>query len=141
MKIDPHKIKVSELVKDYQDKGEEGVRGYDGKLNIRPAYQREFIYGEKQRSEVIQTVRKGFPLNTIYWVVADEGFELLDGQQRTVSICQYVQGNFPVTIDSTPYFFGNLTVERQQQILDYELWIYVCEGTDQEKLEWFEIIN
>ncbi|PKO47963.1 MAG: HNH endonuclease [Betaproteobacteria bacterium HGW-Betaproteobacteria-22] len=134
-------IKVSELTKGYEDKAEEGVRGYDGTLNIRPAYQREFIYKEKQRNEVINTVRKSFPLNTMYWAVAGEGYELMDGQQRTVSICQYVQGDFAVEIDGSPMFFNNLTSEKQQQILDYEVSVYVCEGAEGEKLDWFKIIN
>ena len=141
MEITPHEIKVSELVAGYVDKAEEGVRGYGGKLNIRPAYQREFIYKDKQRKEVIHTVRKKFPLNTMYWVVAGRGYELMDGQQRTVSICQYVEGDFAIEIEGTPYFFGNLTATRQQEILDYELQIYICEGTDQERLDWFKIIN
>jgi hypothetical protein len=132
---------VSELVNGYEDKAEEGVRGYSGQLNIRPAYQREFIYKEKQRNEVINTVRKGFPLNTMYWAIADNGFELMDGQQRTVSVCQYVQGDFAVEIDGSPMFFNNLTAEKQKQILDYELSVYVCEGTEGEKLDWFKIIN
>ena len=141
MKIELEKISIHELVVGYLDMAEEGVRGYGGKLNIRPAYQREFIYKDKQREEVIHTVRKGFPLNTMYWVVAEDGFELMDGQQRTVSICQYVQGDFAVMIDGSPMFWTNLTAERKQHILDYELQIYVCEGTDQEKLDWFKIIN
>jgi hypothetical protein len=90
MKIVLQNIKVSALVAGYEDKGEGGVRGYGGRLNIRPAFQREFIYKEKQRNEVINTVRKNFPLNTMYWAVADQDFELMDGQQRTVSVCQYV---------------------------------------------------
>jgi hypothetical protein len=141
MKITPRNIKVSELVDGYEDKKEEGVRGYGGHLNIRPAFQREFIYKEKQRNEVINTVRKSFPLNTMYWAVAGDGFELMDGQQRTVSICQYVSGDFSVEIDDNPMFFNNLTGEKQKQILDYELFVYVCEGTEGEKLDWFKIIN
>ncbi len=142
MKIALHNIKVSELVAGFEDKAEEGVRGYDGRLNIRPSYQREFIYKEKQRNEVIHTVRKNFPLNTMYWVrVGDDNFELMDGQQRTISICQYVQGDFSVEIDGSPMNFGNLTDDKRQEILDYELSVYVCEGTDSEKLDWFKIIN
>jgi len=141
MKIALNNIKVSDLVAGYADKAEEGVNGFDGRLNIRPAYQREFIYKDKQRNEVIHTVRKNFPLNTMYWVVAGDGFELMDGQQRTISICQYVQGDFPVEVDGSPMFFNNLTAERQKQILDYELSIYVCEGSEGEKLDWFKIIN
>lgn len=141
MKIVLKNIKVSELVAGYENKAEEGVRGYSGRLNIRPAYQREFIYKDNQRNEVIHTVRRNFPLNTMYWVKAGDGFELMDGQQRTISICQYVQGDFSVEIDGSPMNFGNLTDNKKQEILDYELSVYVCEGTDSEKLDWFKIIN
>lgn len=141
MKINPQKIKVSELFAGYKDDGEGGIRGYDGKLNIRPAFQREFIYGEKERNAVINTVIKKYPLNTMYWAAVGDGFELMDGQQRTVSICQYVQGNFSIEIDGNPMGFGNLSDEKKKQILDYELTVYVCDGTDDEKLEWFQVIN
>ena len=62
---------------------------------------------------------------------------MLDGQQRTISVCQYVSGDF--SIDHL--YFHNLTEAEQQQILDYPLMIYICEGTDKEKLDWFKIIN
>jgi hypothetical protein len=77
----------------------------------------------------------------MYWVKVGDDFELMDGQQRTISICQYVQGDFSVEIDGSPMNFGNLTENKRQEILDYELSIYVCEGTDSEKLDWFKIIN
>ncbi len=141
MKITLQNIKVSELVSGYVDNSEEGVRGYDNRLNIRPAYQREFIYKEKQRNAVIDTVRRNFPLNTMYWAVGDDGFELMDGQQRTVSICKFVNKEFSVDFDGSPYFFHNLPADKKQQILEYELSVYVCEGTDSEKLDWFKIIN
>lgn len=141
MKIALQNVKVSELTNGYVDKAEEGVRGYGGRLNIRPAFQREFIYKEKQRDEVIHTVRRNFPLNTMYWAVAGDGFELMDGQQRTVSICQYVQGDFAVDVDGSPMFFTTFTADKRQQILDYELSVYMCEGTESEKLDWFKIIN
>lgn len=142
MKIGLKRIRVSALVKDYADDGEAGVTGYGGELNIRPAYQREFVYKDKQRDAVIDTVRKGFPLNTMYWAVTDEGgYELMDGQQRTISICQYVSGEYSVMIDGNPFGFANLPKERQQQILDYKLSVYVCEGSDADKLDWFRVIN
>lgn len=141
MKIALQNIRIADLVDGYSDKGEAGVIGFGSKLNIRPAYQREFVYSGKQRDAVIDTVRKGFPLNTMYWAVTEDGFELMDGQQRTISICQYVHGDYSVMIDGNPFGFANLSKERQQQILDYELSIYVCEGTDDEKLNWFRVIN
>ncbi|MCD7856835.1 MAG: DUF262 domain-containing protein [Clostridiales bacterium] len=142
MKIKLHEIPVREIVNGYVDSAENGVVGYSGKLNIRPAFQREFIYKEKQRNEVVHTVIRNFPLNVMYWVKSDSGdYEVLDGQQRTISICQYVTDEFSVIIDGMPRKFGNLTDAERNQILDYPLMIYICEGTDKEKLDWFKIIN
>ena len=138
MKIDLHKISIRELVKEYSNSAEEGVKGYGGKLDIRPKYQREFVYKAEQRNAVIDTVRQSFPLNVMYWVKnSEDSFEVLDGQQRTISICEYVKNNF--TIDHMS--FENLPDDKQEQILNYELMVYFCEGTDSEKLKWFEIVN
>ncbi|WP_296322141.1 DUF262 domain-containing protein [Treponema sp. UBA3813] len=138
MKIELHEITVREVAENYSDNAENGVIGYNGRLNIRPAFQREFIYKEKQRNEVIKTVQKGFPLNVMYWVKNDDGnFELLDGQQRTISLCQYVNDDF--SLDHRA--FSNLTKTEQEQILSYKLMIYICEGNDREKLDWFKTIN
>ena len=87
MKIELKPIKLKDLFEDYEDKEEEGVVAYGGRLDVRPKYQREFVYKDEQRDAVIDTVRKGFPLNIMYWVKNDDGnFEVLDGQQRTISI-------------------------------------------------------
>ncbi len=138
MKIELHKITVREVIADYKDSAEEGVVAYSGKLDIRPKYQREFVYTGKQRDAVIETIKNGFPLNVMYWVKTDQGnFEVLDGQQRTISIGQYVNSDFSLN----DRFFHNLTDEEQKQILDYELMIYFCEGTDKERLDWFKIVN
>lgn len=142
MKIDLHKIKVHEVIDGYKDSAEEGVVAYGGKLDVRPKYQREFVYKDKQRDAVIDTVRQGFPLNVMYWVKSNkDSFEVLDGQQRTISIGQYVNGDFSVEFNGRTAMFHNLTKEEQEQILNYELMIYFCEGTDKEKLDWFKIIN
>lgn len=144
MKIEMHEIPVSEVVAGYLDSAENGVVAYHGRLDVRPAFQREFIYNEEQRAEVIRTIRKGFPLNVMYWSVSGKNekgediYELMDGQQRTISIGQYVNNDFSVDHQN---FEDSLTDEERQQILDYKLQIYICEGTEREKLEWFKIIN
>jgi hypothetical protein len=138
MNIDLKEITVRELTKGYFDDAENGVVGYDGKLDIRPPYQREFVYKEKQREAVIDTLTKNFPLNVMYWAVREDGnFEVIDGQQRTISICQYVAGDFSVK----GLAFHNLPNDKQEQILNYTLMVYFCSGKDSEKLEWFETIN
>jgi hypothetical protein len=138
MKIQLQKVTVRDLTKDYKDNDEAGVVGYGGQLDIRPPYQREFIYKDKQRDAVITTVFKNFPLNVMYWAVRDEGdFEVIDGQQRTISICQYVAGDFSYN----GRYFYNLQPDEKNQVLDYELMVYLCSGTDSEKLDWFQTIN
>ena len=138
MKIELNEITVRDVAEKYVDNDEEGVVGYNGKLNIRPKYQREFVYDDKKRNAVIDTIRKEFPLNVMYWVKNEDGtFEVLDGQQRTISFCQYVNGDF--SVDNRA--FHNLTNTEKEQILNYKLMIYFCEGNDKEKLDWFKIIN
>ena len=142
MKIEFERISVRDLVEGYEDNDELGVRAYGGKLDVRPPYQREFVYKDKQRDAVIETVRKDFPLNVMYWAVQHDGtFEVIDGQQRTISICQYVEGDFSIEIDGHQLAFHNLQPDQQEQILNYELMVYLCEGTDSEKLDWFKTIN
>jgi len=138
MKIELKEITVRELAYGYEDNAEEGVFGYGGKLDIRPPYQREFIYKDKQRDAVIETITKKFPLNTMYWSVRKDGnYEIIDGQQRTISVCQYVKGDFSIN----GLAFHNLPKDKQEQILNYSLMIYFCSGTESERLDWFRIIN
>lgn len=138
MNVDPVKIKVSEIFEGYFNDDEEGVTAYNDRLDIRPKYQREWVYNDAQRDEVIRTVLKGFPLNIFYWVKnGEDSYEMLDGQQRTMSLMEYMEGNF--TVDDMLY--DNLPQDKQDIIKNYELTVYICEGTESEKLDWFKIIN
>jgi HNH endonuclease/Protein of unknown function DUF262 len=138
MNIDLKEITIEELSKGFQDNNENGVVGFGGKLDIRPPYQREFIYKDKQRDAVINTINNDFPLNVMYWAVRDDGtFEVIDGQQRTISICQYVNGDFAFQ----NRYFHNLKTDEKEQMLNYKLMVYVCSGIESEKLEWFKTIN
>ena len=142
MQIEQLNVTVGEVCEGYFNDAEEGVVGYDERLDIRPRYQREFIYKDAQRDEVIRTVLKGLPLNVMYWCKVKredgtDGYEVLDGQQRTISLCEYVDGSFSV---DDKYFY-NLPSDLKKKILDYPLFVYVCDGTDSERLEWFKIIN
>jgi len=138
MKIELKEITVRELTAGYKDNAENGVVGYGGRLDIRPPFQREFIYKEKQRDAVIDTITKDFPLNVMYWAVREDGnFEVIDGQQRTISISMYIEGDFAFK----NRYFHNLLNDEKQQLLDYKLMVYLCSGSDSEKLEWFKTIN
>lgn len=144
MEIKREQIKVKDLIKGYEEKGQDGIEGivaYDGKLDVRPAYQREFIYKEKERNEVIKSIMKGFPLNVMYWAkTEDDRFELMDGQQRTISICRYSAERERTFAVDYRYFF-NLEEDEKERFLEYELDIYICDGTPTEVLDWFRVIN
>ncbi len=141
MTIKEMKVTVGEITDGYTNNDEQGVRGYGGRLDIRPPYQREFIYNEREQQAVITTVLHGYPLNVMYWVRrsddADCPYEVMDGQQRTLSLCEYVAGKFSYDFKN----FFNQPADIQRLILDYPLTIYVCEGEASEKLAWFRTIN
>ena len=147
MKIELIDVPVRELVAGYSDNGDDGVVGYDGELDIRPPFQREFVYDDDQQAAVIDTVIKGFPLNIMYWGDRGEGqsprYEIIDGQQRTISVAQYVNKKFSIRDPNSGHmmFFSGLSEDKQKVILDYEVTVYVCSGTDTEKLDRFEIVN
>lgn len=138
MKIEHKTFTIAEVANGFTDNNEEGVTGFGGLLNIRPPYQREFVYKDEQRNAVIHTINKAFPLNVMYWAKNDDvTFEVLDGQQRTISFCKYVTGGFSIN----GKYFHNLTSEEREKILNYQLDVYICEGSDRERLDWFETIN
>ena len=141
MTIKQISVTVGEITQGYVNNEEQGVRGYNGLLDIRPPYQREFIYNDKEQQAVINTVMKGYPLNVMYWVKRGEDaecpYEVMDGQQRTLALCEYVAGKFSFEFKN----FFNQPEDIQKRILDYELTVYVCEGEHSEKLEWFKTIN
>lgn len=142
MDITLKELTIADIFNGYEDNAENGVTAYGGRLNVRPAFQREFVYNDKERNAVIDTILKGFPLNVMYWCDDGSGnYELLDGQQRTISFCQYIDGKFSVMADGTPKGYANLTETEKRRILDYKLMIYVCSGNDKEKLDWFKTIN
>lgn len=152
MQIDKTEITIRELIAGYHNDDESGqVVAYAdengvARLNIRPKYQREFVYKEAQRNAVIDTILKGFPLNIMYWVRnvdfgAECEYEVLDGQQRTISICEYVKGSFSIQWNDKSQYFHTLSKDLQEKFLDYKLNVYVCQGSDSEKLEWFKTIN
>lgn len=154
MKIKEIKVKIGDLAKGFDiskyDGTSEDIMCFDGKLNVRPSYQRNMVYEPKRQIEVIKTVYKGyesnqqFPLNVMYWAkIADGTYQLLDGQQRTLSLLLYKNNQIeqmPMTGESAA---------RKQWFDNYELTVYECSADDNETserfeeeiLEWFQTIN
>ena len=148
MKINQMHLKIRDMIEGYyEDEATSKVTAWGGKLDVRPEYQREFVYADKQRDAVINTVLNGFPLNIMYFVDRLDGtYEVLDGQQRIISICRYAKNMFSVKLPAATGGYNtvnypNLFDDQLEKFLDYELHVYVCEGTEREKLDWFQVIN
>lgn len=153
MEIKKVAITIRELTEGYVNESEtdieQGVYAYNGKLCVRPAFQRAFVYDRKQENAVIDTALKGFPLNIMYWVDNGDGtYDCLDGQQRTISLCNFIDG---ISSFNAPWFNGDKknyihTIERidpdlYEKFMNYELEVYICKGTKAEQMEWFRTIN
>lgn len=137
------KFSIEDIIKGFmEDTSTNHVSSMDGRLDIRPKYQRQFVYGEEDSRAVIDSMVNSYPINVMYWVrtgknqAGEDMYEVLDGQQRLISICHFAENAFSVN----GFTFGGMT--DKSKFLNYDkLTVYICEGTDEEKLEWFERIN
>ncbi len=129
----------------YNQSEGKGLFGLSGTLTIQPEYQRNYVYadkGGKRETAVIDSLLKGYPLGLIYFnQVADNKFEVLDGQQRITSIGRFVTNKFAIMDGGNPKNFDSLPADQQAKIKDSKLLIYECEGTETEIKQWFETIN
>ena len=159
MKVIPkYGVTIKELIEGYipEEKLEENapVLAYDGKLCVRPEYQRSFIYDDEQAMAVIGSILRNRPLNNIYFVkrvlsTNQIVYDLMDGQQRILSICQFAKGLMSVIFsdlnDGRPINIGNLQhryPELYERFMNYELEVKECvDGTKDEVLDWFRTIN
>jgi hypothetical protein len=121
-----------------------GLFGLAGRLTIQPEYQRNYIYADGKRDvAVVRSLLASYPLGLIYFNETSDGaFEVLDGQQRITSFGRYVTDKFAVKDErGMEQYFGGLAADKQQKILDSEILVYECSGTESEIKEWFRTIN
>lgn len=129
----------------YNELEGKGLFGWSGKLTIQPEYQRNYIYAEgggKKEQAVIESLLKRYPLGLIYFnKVAEDKFEVLDGQQRITSIGRFITNKFAIMDKGNPKYFNSLPTDQQTMILESKLLIYECEGVESEIKQWFETVN
>ena len=128
----------------YNESEGKGLFGLSGKLTIQPEYQRNYIYADgKKDVAVIESILKGYPLGLIYFnKVSENKLEVLDGQQRITSFGRFVTNKFAIKDENgMEQYFGGIASDKQAKILEAELLIYECVGTESEIKEWFRTIN
>lgn len=127
----------------YNEVEGKGLFGMGGRLTIQPEYQRNYIYQKMNKEAgVVESVIKGYPLGLIYFVKnADGSLEVLDGQQRITSLGRFVKNKYPVIFNGREEYFDGLDRYIRERILDTNLLVYECEGTETEIKDWFRTIN
>jgi len=138
--------KVSEICDGfvYNELEAKGLFGLSGKLTIQPEYQRSYIYADGKRDvAVINSLLKRYPLGLIYFNKVDESnFEVLDGQQRITSFGRFVRDKFAIKDQNgNEQNFSSLPQDQKDIILNAEILVYECEGTETEIKQWFQTIN
>lgn len=149
MKTELKTYTVAEITKDfsYNEYEGKGLYGLSGQLVIQPEFQRNYIYDKKDRDKsVIHSILKGYPLGLIYFCIGqdddgNERLEVLDGQQRITSIGRFVTGKFAIVTESGEQKFNSLPEDQQDLIMNTELLVYICTGTETEIKQWFQTIN
>lgn len=144
MKTELHHYTIEQVTEDFvfSELEDKGLFGLGGKLVIQPEYQRHYIYGDgKKDVAVIESILNDYPLGLIYFNMAGDTLEVLDGQQRITSIGRFVTGKFAIKQNGNHHVFTSLSPELQQKILKSELLVYHCAGSEPEIKEWFETIN
>jgi hypothetical protein len=128
----------------YNELEGKGLYGLAGRLTIQPEYQRNYIYADGKRDvAVITSLLKGYPLGLIYFnKPTPSSLEVLDGQQRITSFGRFITGKFAIKDENgMEQYFSGLAQDKQEKILNSEILVYECEGTETEIKEWFKTIN
>ena len=129
----------------YNEAEGKGLFGLSGKLTIQPEYQRNYLYAEQNGAReiaVIESVLKGYPIGLLYFNKVDENnLEVLDGQQRITSLGRFLTRKFAVVINGMEQYFDYMAEDLKRKILETELLVYECEGSESEIKEWFKTIN
>ena len=147
MKAERKIYTVEEICKGftYNEAEGKGLFGLSGKLTIQPEYQRNYLYAEQNGAReiaVIESVLKGYPIGLLYFNrVDDNHLEVLDGQQRITSLGRFITRKFAIRIDGMEQYFDYMAEDLKKKILQTELLVYECEGTESEIKEWFKTIN
>lgn len=147
MTIVEKKITIKEFVEGYVNNDNEevgGVTTMNGNVIIRPKYQRSYIRANDTAWKVnlINSIIKGYPISLLYFGANEDGtFDMIDGQQRSITICDFINGGYKIDYEQNPYYFHNLPNDVKEKIYDYQLRVNVCIGSQSAKLKWFEIIN
>lgn len=150
--IKTKKIRLEDLAKGFVDTSDDedgSVTTMDGQVNLRPSYQRNYVHEGFQDvwvHELVRSIANGMPINPVYFGIAENGYEVIDGQQRCITCAALLNGDVTIFWQDENgvkhnTLFNGLPDGIKETIKNYELQVNVCEGTEEQRLNWFQVIN
>ena len=126
-----------------------------GRLNLRPSFQRGYVWDHATASRLIESALLFVPLPIIYLAQEKDGKEsVIDGQQRLTSFFSFMEGRFPdgdvfrltglqVFPELNKKTFGDIPDELKERIRYYQIrTITILDDSDRDlKFEIFKRLN
>ncbi len=117
------------------------VRKYKfGELNLNPDFQRNEVWGEKQKSRLIESILIKIPIPSFYIDARDESnWIVIDGLQRLSTIIRYINDEF--ILKDLEFLkglegkkFSNLDRNFQRRVEDFKLTLYLIRPNTPEEI-------
>lgn len=148
------KFTIRELIDGFNEDIETNeVTSMNGRLNIRPKYQREFVYKMEQQESVIETVLEDFSIKEITLHCHRDmndptnedlfKYDLMDGQQRLISICNFYKNKveYHDPLDDFTRKFVNLPPSDKEAFMNFEIHAEIYDGSLGDILRYFKRLN
>lgn len=116
---------------------------------INPNFQREKRWGNKQKSELLESILMGVPIPIIYAYQTQDGkMQVVDGRQRLSTLNEFLSnkfklGSLKILNDLNKKFFNDLSEQEKTKIEEYQIDVYVITPPTPEKIKYdiFDRVN
>lgn len=140
IRIEKKSYTFFELKRQYEERKE---------LQLNPDYQRELVWKNKQKSELIESILMKIPIPVFYFFRTEEGkIQVVDGQQRISSVISFMNNEFSLSSLSIignieGKKFKDLQPSQQRTIEDYSVDVYLIQPPTPEEvmLDIFDRVN
>ncbi|MGD0887200.1 MAG: DUF262 domain-containing protein [Thermodesulfovibrionales bacterium] len=109
-------------------------RHKDSELELKAPFQRNPVWAPKQRSYLIDSILRGFPIPELYMqeftdAEGHDRYVVVDGQQRLRACLEFLEGRLTLDPDDSPDFadmsFNDLLDDQKKQVYNYNFVVRV----------------
>lgn len=137
IRIEKGRMSLYEVKRQYEERKQ---------LVLDPEFQREYVWTQKQKSELIESVLMGIPIPIVYlFQTRDARIQVVDGRQRIGAVIDFMNDKFKLTelkiIKSIKgKKFIDLESIQQRKIEDYQIDTYLIQPPTPERVK-FDIFD